>query len=208
MTVSADGSILAHYRKTHLYMTDETWAKPSPKGWLTASLTIMPKTQPEITVKASFGICMDLNPHKFEAPWGAYEFASHALASQADILILSMAWLSNSNSSAPMRGKADPDVDTLSYWIERLRPLVMADKEVLVVCANRCGWEPGRNPAAPDLSGGVRYAGSSWMGKVGKNRVRIWDIMDREQEDLLVVDTAEEPKWNISMTAGADDKLS
>ena len=32
VTVSPTGLVLAHYRKTHLYYTDETWAKESPSA--------------------------------------------------------------------------------------------------------------------------------------------------------------------------------
>ena len=133
---------------------------------------------------------MDLNPHKFQAPWDEYEFASHVVVSQSDVVILSMAWITSLGSSAMAEAKEDPDLDTLSYWIERLRPLRLADKDVLVVCANRCGDEPGTCPEDR-----VRYAGSSWIGLVGKKEVKIWGILGRGQEDVLVVDTTEEPKW-------------
>jgi len=136
---------------------------------------------------------MDLNPHQFQAPWTAYEFASHAIASQSEILILSMAWLTHLTSAAIAEEKEAPDLDTLTYWIERLHPLRMAEKEVLVVCANRCGEEPGATPAGGE--DGVRYAGSSWVGLVGREEVKIWGILGRGQEDVLMVDTTEEPKW-------------
>ena len=195
VTVAPSGIVLAHYRKSHLYFTDETWAQPSPEGWLSTPLTFVPETGPESKIKACFGICMDLNPWKFQAPWTDYEFASYALASQSEILILSMAWLTNLSSSAIAQEKNEPDMDTLNYWIERLRPLLMAEKEVLVACANRCGEEPGRNPVKPDGEYGVRYAGSSWVGLIGKGEVKLWSIIGRMQESLLVVDTAEEPRW-------------
>ena len=195
VTVAPDGTVLAHYRKTHLYVTDETWAQPSPEGWLNAPLTIVSGTGPKREIKASFGICMDLNPHKFQAPWTDYEFASHALASESDILMLSMAWLTNLSPPTITEEKDRPDVNTLTYWIERLSPLVMAEKEVLVACANRCGEEPGKNPANLDGEDGVRYAGSSWVGLIGKGEVRLWGILGRMQEGVLVVETAEEPKW-------------
>lgn len=41
-------------------------------------------------VKAAAGICMDINPYKFEAPWTAYEFANHARESRAKLVIVSM----------------------------------------------------------------------------------------------------------------------
>lgn len=107
-----------------------------------------------------------------------------------------------------MEEKEKPDPDTLNYWIARLQPLIMQDeREVVVVCCNRCGEEPGRNPAMPVAAGGegkegeegVRYAGSSWVGVVGKGEVRIWGIMGRGEEGVLVVDTEEEPGWVVKL---------
>ena len=142
---------------------------------------------------------MDLNPHKFEAPWSNYEFASHALTSQSDILIISMAWLTNLDALALGQEMENPDLDTLSYWVERLHPLVMADKKVLLVCANRCGHEPGRNPSDPNAKDGVRYAGSSCVGLVGREEVKLWGILGRGQEGILVVDTAEDSRWTLGV---------
>jgi hypothetical protein len=33
------------------------------------------------------------SPYKFEAPWHAFEFAFHVIEVQADLVIISMAWL-------------------------------------------------------------------------------------------------------------------
>jgi protein N-terminal amidase len=160
---SPDGALLAHYRKTHLYYTDESWALPSPQGFLHASI---PLPQQETTI-ATFGICMDLNPHLFLAPWSTYEFATYALASRAELVICSMAWLTRlSAEELGLEGESDvmadtheddsthnkeitsqlglrPDLDTLQYWLERLRPLIEADRDITVVIANRSGIEPG-----------------------------------------------------------------
>ena len=195
ITVSPFGEILAHYRKTHLYYTDETWAQESPSGWLSTSLTLAPKTCPERTVRSNFGICMDLNPHRFTAPWEAYEFASHALTSGSELLVLSMAWLTNLNALELAVHAREPDLSTLSYWVERLKPLVEAEKEIMTVCANRCGEEAGKNPLG--VEEGVRYAGSSWIGKVGHGVVKMWAIMGRAEEGVVVVDTDMEPKWTL-----------
>ena len=67
--------------------------------------------------------------------------------------------------------------------------------------ANRCGEEAGR--LVPKVFGrtdedeedgegvGVRYAGSSWIGKLGgdKGKVVVGGIMGRAEEGLLVVET-------------------
>lgn len=142
---------------------------------------------------------MDLNPHKFQAPWTDYEFASHALASGSEMLILSMAWLTTLSRAEIREAEEEPDWDTLGYWVERLRPLVRGEREVVIVCCNRCGEEEGKNPAQPGAEERVRYAGSSWVGRVGGGEVKIWGMCGRGREEVLVVDTEEEPRWVLRM---------
>ena len=140
---------------------------------------------------------MDLNPRKFEAPWDAYEFAAHALASGSELLVLSMAWLTGLDALELAAHAEEPDLYTLSYWVGRLKPLVEADKEVVAVFANRCGGEEGKNPLGGEE--GVKYAGTSWIGKVGNGVVRIWEIMGRAEEGVIIVDTHEEPKFVLRL---------
>ena len=75
-------------------------------------------------------------------------------------------------------------------------PLVVeGEREVLVVCANRAGEEEGESPfevggvREGDGGEGVRYAGSSWVGWVGKGRVRVLGLLGRGVEGVLVGDT-------------------
>ena len=119
-----------------------------------------------------------------------------------------MAWVTDLNALALAQEREAPDLDTLSYWIERLHPLVMADKRVLVICANRCGDEPGENPSNPEEKDGVRYAGSSFVGLVGRKEVKMWGILGRGQEGVLVVDTAEDPKWTLVISPKEDARNS
>ena len=205
VTVSPNGQILAHYRKTHLYYTDETWAQESPEGWLSTPLKFAPKTDPEKVVQASFGICMDLNPYQFTAPWEAYEFCAHALAKESEILVLSMAWLTRLPEHILLQQAEEPDLNTLSYWIERLKPLVDGEKEVIVVCANRSGKEPGKNPIGEEE--GVRYAGSSWVGKVGMGMVRFWQMTGRAVEQVIVADTKVTPQWELRMKSEIEGEM-
>lgn len=131
---------------------------------------------------------MDLNPHKFIAPWTLYELASDAVRSRTQLLLLSMAWLTHKTSAELLATPSDPELETLSYWIERIMPLVInEDREVVVVFANRCGEEPTD----------ARYAGSSWIGRVGFGQVRIWDIAGRAEEKLLCIDTKQTPKYEF-----------
>ena len=146
---------------------------------------------------------MDLNPHKFKAPREAYEFATHALASESELLVLSMAWLTSLDASELAAHAEDPDLSTLSYWVERLKPLVEAEKEVIAVFGNRCGKEAGKNPIG--VEEGVRYAGSSWIGKVGNGVVKIWEIMGRAEEGVIVADMEKEPKWILRLQSSEEE---
>ena len=146
---------------------------------------------------------MDINPHKFTAPWEAYEFACHALTSSSELLVLSMAWLTNLDALELAAHAGEPDLSTLSYWVERLKPLMQAEKEVIAVFANRCGEEAGNHPSG--VEEGVRYAGSSWIGKVGNGVVKIWEILGRAEEAVMVVDTDQEPKWTLGLRQQSSD---
>lgn len=133
---------------------------------------------------------MDLNPRKFLASYSAYEFSNHALTSSTDLLLLCMAWLTHIPSSSLRSAPTEPDLDTLGYWLGRLQPLVQdVGKEVIVVVANRCGEEERD----------ARYAGTSWVGKVGGGQVGIWGMAGRWEEGLVVGDTSEPVKWVVRL---------
>lgn len=67
MAVSPSGATLANYRKSFLYYTDETWALEGPDGFFHGEF--------EGLGNVAMGICMDLNPYKFEAAWTDWELA-------------------------------------------------------------------------------------------------------------------------------------
>lgn len=139
------------------------------------------------------------------APWEAYEFASHALISESELLVLSMAWLTGLEPSELSVHAEEPDLSTLSYWVGRLKPLVDAEKEVMAVFGNRCGKEAGKNSVG--IEEGVRYAGSSFIGSVGNGAVKIWEIMGRAEEGVIVADTQKEAKWTLQQPSCGDDEL-
>ena len=116
-----------------------------------------------------------------------------------------MAWLTQLDASELATHVEEPDLHTLSYWVERLKPLVEADKEVVAVFANRCGGEEGKNPLG--IEEGVRYAGSSWIGKVGNGEVKVWEIMGRAEEGVIVADSEKEPKW-VLRSQSHDEELA
>ena len=222
VTVSPHGRVLLHYRKAFLYYSDESWAREGPgpgdgDGGGDASRTpFFCGPLPGLGVVAH-GICMDINPYRFTAAWGEYEFATCAVRGGARLVVLSMAWLTRLAAEELGREPGRPDLETVAYWIERLRPLVDGEtaggegEGVVVVVANRCGTERnegGKTTLASgevvDLGDPVCYAGSSCVMKLSGGRVNIFGgedgpaIMGRADEGVLVVDTKEIARYALT----------
>jgi protein N-terminal amidase len=127
---------------------------------------------------------MDLNPYKFEAPWNAWEFAFHILHRRANLVVLSMAWLTREEARSFSRLPREPDMETLSYWLTRLEPLIRAETEdeIIVVIANRTGTEEE-----------AVYAGTSVVLGMQAGEVKVYGILGRGEKELLVVDTSVPP---------------
>ncbi|KAI0631973.1 carbon-nitrogen hydrolase [Trametes polyzona] len=110
-----DGQFVGDYRKTNLYDTDMTWAKPGT-GFVTFELP------PPLTT-LTLGICMDLNVQP-PAAWtsvrtGPYELAAYCLARRTRVLVLLNAWLDSRDEEE----EEEVDWRTVNYWAMRLRPL-------------------------------------------------------------------------------------
>ncbi|KAH6686336.1 N-terminal amidase [Plectosphaerella plurivora] len=176
IAVNGDGETVANYRKTHLYYTDETWALEGDEGFFEGFIPGLGDT--------SMGICMDLNPYKFEAPWTAFEFAFHVLECQSNLVIVTMAWMTREDGRMFSRMPNEPDMDTLTYWVTRLEPLIRAEKdeELIVVFCNRTGIE-----------GEAVYAGTSAVIGVQDGEVKVYGVLGRGEKELLVVDTENPP---------------
>ncbi|KAL7925413.1 carbon-nitrogen hydrolase [Trichoderma austrokoningii] len=176
ITVNGDGETVANYRKVHLYYTDETWALEGSHGFLEQRIPGLGQT--------AMGICMDLNPYKFEAPWNRFEFGQHALDSGARLVVVPMAWLTNDEQQEFLSMLQDPDTMSLLYWVSRFEPLIRAksNQEVIVVFANRCGTE-----------GETTYVGTSAVIGIQSGEIHVYGIMGRGETGLLVVDTDSEP---------------
>ncbi|KAI4177781.1 MAG: hypothetical protein LQ343_000245 [Gyalolechia ehrenbergii] len=218
VTVDPRGETVAHYRKTNLWYADEIWAQEGPEGFTTHDLEFpapsvdnydnnmdishpvtakdngTPPTEPTRR-KTTFAICMDLNPHHFSSPTPTSppSLPHHVLTTDSTLLILSTAWLTNLPPSSLSASPEEPDADTLSYWFERLGPLIRSTRETICVFANRCGEEPGMKVINMNMNrdqgAGARYAGSSWVGKVGRGKVVLGSVMGRGEEGVGVVDT-------------------
>ncbi|KAK1672586.1 carbon-nitrogen hydrolase, partial [Colletotrichum godetiae] len=173
LVVNEDGETIANYRKTFLYYTDETWALEGDEGFYRGTIPGLGRT--------SIGIC---NPYKFEAPWHAHEFAFHVMESYSNLVIMSMAWLTRADAQVFTSTPNEPDMDTLTYWVARLEPLIRSenDDEIIVVFCNRAGIEDD-----------AVYAGTSAVIGVQHGEVKIYGVLGRGEKKLLVVDTNEAP---------------
>lgn len=107
---------------------------------------------------------------------------------KANLVILSMAWLTREDARSYSRVPRDPDMETLSYWLARLEPVIRAGakEEIIVVLANRCGVEDE-----------AVYAGTSVVLGIHLGEVKVYGILGRGEEELLVVDTSNSPQAKI-----------
>ncbi|KAB5575665.1 carbon-nitrogen hydrolase [Coniochaeta sp. 2T2.1] len=194
VVVNGDGETVANYRKSSLYYTDETWAKEGG-GFYQGEIEGMGKV--------AMGICMDINPYKFQTPWTAFEFGFHILRVKANLVIISMAWLTQEDARTFTTQPEEPDMETLTYWVQRMEPVIRAegDDEIIVVFANRCGVE-----------GDVVYAGTSAVLGVQGGEVSVYGLLGRGSKELLIVNTDMPPFAKlISRPDGrrdADEELS
>lgn len=79
-------------------------------------------------------------------------------------------------------------METLSYWISRLEPLIRNEGEDEIICvfANRTGAEDE-----------AVYAGTSAVLGIQAGEVKVYGILGRGERELLVVDTSQRPKYQL-----------
>ncbi|OAA60436.1 Nitrilase/cyanide hydratase and apolipoprotein N-acyltransferase [Niveomyces insectorum RCEF 264] len=178
--------VVGYPEKSFLFATDEKWALEGQDGFFEGHV-------PGLGTVA-MGICMDINPYKFEAPWHAFEFAFHVLEVHANFVILTMAWLTNENPRSYTRMPSEPDLDMLEYLVQRLEPLIRNDSEdeIIVVFCNRTGIE-----------GDAVYAGTSAVIGVKHGEVNLYGVLGRGVKELLLVDTDKAPFAKIVKSGDA-----
>ncbi|KAJ5199077.1 Carbon-nitrogen hydrolase [Penicillium cf. griseofulvum] len=189
LVVDEDGEFILNYRKSFLYYTDETWAAEgqvergfhelefATEGDLSSLRNPVDQGEQVVSEKkrvaTSLGICMDINPYKFEAPFDKWEFATRVLDSKSQLVILSMAWLATLSREELDALKDKPDMDTFNYWLQRFWPLLQkrmehkvdldggkaadSPKKIVIIFSNRSGEEPPTEVTKPP----ARYAGTS-----------------------------------------------
>ncbi|WEW56442.1 hypothetical protein PRK78_001885 [Emydomyces testavorans] len=223
LVVNGAGETVFNYQKRFLYYTDESWALEGENGKGDISLPVATgskinepcdyeNTTQNSCIPTVVGICMDINPYKFIAPYTAYEFATHVRDSGAKLVIVSMAWLTWLTPEELASEPRAPDTDTFQYWIKRFWPLITRGNwdggDIIIVFANRTGEEEGME--GKDTA---RYAGTSCVvgirkaekdGDVGVDdeveqgyfdaEIVVWERLGRAEEGVCFVDTDLPPK--------------
>ncbi len=178
--ISPQGDIVKSYQKTFLYEADEHWAEEGP-GFCSFN-------HPSFG-QIGFGICMDLNPYRFTAPFDAFEFANHHLEHKSKLILCSMAWLLEKDVTtewshdegklAEIYGSQDrkPSIETINYWCHRLLPLLeaSANQDYTIVIANRTGYEKGS-----------LFCGSSVIIRFENGRPIVQGWLGRGEESVLI----------------------
>jgi protein N-terminal amidase len=203
VTVAPDGQVVAHYRKSFLYYTDETWASEGPSGsaFHGHNETAKPFFCGHLgrLGMVGHGICMDINPYQFTADWKAYEFANTMLRENVRLVVLSTAWLTRLLPADLEVRPTEADTETIAYWVERFYPFIEhgPKEDIIVVFANRCGVEGNQtgvthveNEETVEEGDRVCYAGSSCVMRFKGGGVSIFDMLGKNEESLLVVDTS------------------
>lgn len=61
----------------------------------------------QLFIKTSIGICMDLSPYKFEAPFYDFEYTSFCFSNDVRLVLFPMAWLSSASPSTKYSEKSE-----------------------------------------------------------------------------------------------------
>ncbi|KAJ0397749.1 hypothetical protein P43SY_005606 [Pythium insidiosum] len=166
MVVSPEGELVCNPRKTFLYETDKLWATPGD-GFKTWHCPWLDKT-------IAFGICMDINPDDFEAPFDRFEFATNAAEQRADLVLFACAW-------CDFEPESDDTMPTVNYWATRLTPIIDAlQKDAYgkpschFLVSNRIGTENG-----------TFFVGASCV--ISLKEPELLALAGRREETLLLV---------------------
>lgn len=238
LVVDETGQIIHNYRKRFLYYTDESWASEGEAEWSFKSLEFPTGTSDTTTaataetanksiqIPTTFGICMDINPYKFEAPFDAYEFAHRVLDAQSHLVIISAAWLTNDANTIELKPAHLPDSNTFNYWLSRFWPLIEkginygdrqldgfnspTETKVILVFANRTGTEDGGPECVIPVAA---YAGTSTIVAITQKKdspeldvkIHCWGIMGARKEGICFADIESEPEMTFVLKAIGDN---
>lgn len=158
MVVSPQGQLVENYRKRFLYVTDKTWALEGDR-FKAVVVNINGREY-----KVGLGICMDINPYEFTAPFNAFELANFWLSENVDFCAFSTNWTTEDD---------DPGQRLLNYWLNRMIPLLEDKKKRYFLAADRIGEERG-----------IRYMGNSCIIELGQ-KCKLLGRLERYPEGVL-----------------------
>jgi protein N-terminal amidase len=137
--VSSSQGVVYNSRKKHLYYDDQRWASEGKDFGYTV-LNIK-----GIDVKVCLGICMDINPYQFTAPWEDFEFGNFCKEKDCDLILFLTNWLlDDQNNDKEEREKS---IQLINYWLARLEPVLCqkTGKKQFFIVSNRNGTEKGKD---------------------------------------------------------------
>jgi protein N-terminal amidase len=158
MVLSPEGLLMTNYRKSFLYTLDKTWADEG-SGFQSISMTIRGKV-----LKAGLGICMDINPYEFTAPFESFELATFWEKEDVDLCIFCTNWTASDG---------DEGMNLLNYWLTRMTPLIQSNRKRFFIAADRVGEERGTS-----------YMGNSCILELTR-RPKLIARLDRYSEKVL-----------------------
>jgi len=187
--VSNRGELIKVYHKTQLYPpVDPLWARPGD-GFLVIDLNIARiNGEPNKPVKCCIGICMDLSPDRFEAPFDAYELSSFAAKHNAEMMICSMAWISSTPVPDPHHTESGKSwgetADVINYWAMRCVPFWKLEDRSFVTC-NRVGKEG--DTIFTGTSCAISNANQLLKNTSSDDKLTVVDYASKHKPELLIV---------------------
>ncbi|KAI8984682.1 hypothetical protein BDF20DRAFT_816461 [Mycotypha africana] len=121
-------------------------------------------------LQVGLGICMDINPYRFEANFRDFEFANYHLKENTNLILCSMSWL---------KSDSNPD-STIKYWATRMLPLYQDSEDgrhTIFVACNRTGSERQST-----------FAGSSCVLDISNESITILNRLGSEDIGIMTVD--------------------
>ena len=159
MILSPEGTLLENYRKNFLYYIDKSWAIEG-EGQKTVEIVIRSRV-----FKVGLGICMDICPYEFTAPFNKFELANYWKVQNVDLCVFCTNWT--------VSAEHDSSENLIKYWISRLFPLIENDKSTYFIAADRVGIERGKE-----------YLGTSCIMRLGQG-CEVLIALNKVSEDIL-----------------------
>ncbi|KAH9205065.1 hypothetical protein DL95DRAFT_529012 [Leptodontidium sp. 2 PMI_412] len=121
-----------------------------------------------------------------------FNFARHVIDNGSNLVVLSMSHFADMDTATLIRAPELPDTDTLRYWLGQLKPIFEREntEEIICVIANRTGL----------LENSV-YAGTSVILGIKAGCARVYGLLSRGDEKVLVADTDTKPlviHWDLT----------